>query len=286
VAGLVVGRADDPQEQRADALAQSALARLRHAGPHRAVDAGTASARVMSIERLRRYAAPQPAAARTPVPVIRRLVGSGLAPGTQVTSARQGRGTIAVETERGYQVRFLTRARPQIYYQVEIPFGELDVVGGVGDVSSEESSEEPVRDVRLDDLPASVTLSGVTLDDWKGSGDNYVLAPTGAQYPHLTILGRNGDVDRIHFTSAAPQHDHVSVIRRGYRWNGMTSRLVADPEFGQTEQLLTITARDATHVTFDLSGGRRNQQVRVDAVHVAVPSLADVGTALGVPHEI
>jgi hypothetical protein len=284
VAGFVVGRADEPQEQRADALAQTALARQRHVGPHGAVDAGTASARVRPIERLRRFAAPQPTAARTPVPVIRRLVGSGLVHGTPVTSARQGRGTIAFETARGYEVRFLTRARPQIYYQVEIPFGELDVVGDVGDGSSEESSEEPVRDVRLDDLPASVTLSGVTLDDWKGSGDNFVLAPTGAQYPHLTILGRNGDVDRIHFTSAAPQPGHVSVIRRGYRWNGMTSRLVADPEFDQSEQRLAIKARSATHVTFDLSGGRQNQQVGVAAVHVAVPSLAEVGTALGVPH--
>lgn len=222
--------------------------------------------------------------------MIQRAVGPGLTHGTPVTNARHGQGAVASETPRGYQVRFLTTTRPPLYFQLEIPYAELDAVGvGVGgDVSSEESSaessEEPARDVRLDSLPASVTLSGVTLDDWRGGGDNDVLAPTGAQYPHLTILGRHGELDRVHVTSAAPQPGHVSVIRRGYRWNGMTSRLVADPEFAQSEQRLAITARSATHVTFDLSGGRQNQQVGVAAVHVAVPSLTDVATALRVPH--
>jgi hypothetical protein len=221
---------------------------------------------------------PPPASGRHPV-VVQRLVERGLALGTRVVSARHGEGTIRAETARGYQVEFMTRAAPSIPYGLVIPFAELDPVG-----AEEESSEEPVHDVLLSELPASVTVSGVTLDDWKGGGDNFVLAPTGAQYPHLTISGHRDELAHLHFTSAEPRGANVSVIRRGYRWNGMTSRLVVDPLFDQSEQLLPVKSRTATHVTFDLSGGRQNQQVALGAHHVAVPSVAELGTALQVPH--
>jgi hypothetical protein len=105
----------------------------------------------------------------------------------------------------------------------------------------------------------------------------------GRAYPHLTFMGTR-DLTKLHFTSAAFNGAQVSVIRCGYRWNGMHSVLQDDPEFAQNEQLLPVKHNDGHVVTFDLSGGRKNQQIAVGAVHVACPSVAALVGQLNIPH--
>jgi hypothetical protein len=150
---------------------------------------------------------------------------------------------------------------------------------------TQEDTEEPFSG-SLEDLPVSVTLDGIAYA-WQTTGSNSLLKPDdGRDYPHIWFSG-TGDLSNLHFTSASYKSDtnQVSVIRRGYRWNGMHSRLQADPDFNESEQLLAVTANDGTHVTFDLSGGRQNQRVGVTAPHVGRPSVAELAGALSIPHE-
>jgi hypothetical protein len=128
-------------------------------------------------------------------------------------------------------------------------------------------------------IPDNPTIAGVVMA-FQETATGYVLKPAKGDYPHVTFMGKK-NLDKLHFSSA--RYDattgKVNVIRKGYRWNGMHSILIDDPDFRETAQTLDATTT-ATHATFTLSGGREGQQVELTAAHVASPSAGALGASL------
>jgi len=177
-----------------------------------------------------------------------------------------------------------TRNRAQYVQDIETQM-RLSRDGGGSSARSEDVSEdvsEEAFDGMVMSLPESVIIAGIAMS-WTSAGSNNILKPDGRDYPHLTVMG-NTNLNKLHFTSAQYNSEtgNVSVIRKGYRWNGMISKLVDDPEFDIAEQTLAITSISSTHATFTLSGGRAGQTVAIGFAHVAMPSSADLASALNI----
>jgi hypothetical protein len=135
----------------------------------------------------------------------------------------------------------------------------------------------------IEDLDPNPTIAGIPMT-YVQSGQNYIYKPAdGRDYPHVTIIGTR-TLNQLHFTSARynATDNMVSVTRKGYRWDGMRSRLVDDPEFDFNEQLLSPSSVSGGQVTFALKGGRQGQTVAVTAAHVAPPSASKLAKAFGI----
>jgi hypothetical protein len=244
---------------------------------------------------------------------VQRVVAQGLAPGTPILWNGQHGVILQEAVGQGYLVRVRTNAQPPLMFQSArpVPYARLDPGqpnNGVPfnnavvtqpavaqpavaqpqhqgpDDGAVDEAEEEAFDGMISSLPESVTVDGITYG-WHESGNNFLLKPTdGRNYPHLTFIG-NTNLGAVHFTSASyvSESNKVSVIRRGYRWNGGHNRFEADPHFSGAEQFLDPKSNVGGMVTFDLSGGRRNQRVAAGAAHVARPSFAALAAALNIP---
>jgi hypothetical protein len=229
--------------------------------------------------------------------VMQCTVDRGLPEGTIVIHNGKAGIVMYEKVGVGYIVRFKTVTKPEIYWvPAPIPYEELDLTvaanAAVGDQEMEQESgesddaKEKKFNGMLEDLPESISLGGITYQ-WVQQSSAFILKPADSGFPHITFPGNHTNLEKLHFTSAQVIADEgsekVEIIRKGYAWDGMRSKLVDDPEFAENVQYRPITRSDSENVWFDLSGGRKNMVLKKTAKHTETPQVAQLAAALGIP---